>query len=204
MLSSGETKTMRPAKALLIAVQSLPAIPQAQFTPTTLNGNTTVRNETVPTPFYVAGYLVRTNNAAELSGQSKIGPLWQRFIEQNLASQIPDRADAALTVVYSNYASDEKGDYDYLLGARVTSVEHLPAGQSWRKIEPAIYAIFLTEKGPMPGVLQAQWARIWQMAPADLGGKRAFRTDYEIYDQRSANPQSAQIEIHIGLTPPAK
>jgi predicted transcriptional regulator YdeE len=164
----------------------------------------TVTHKKLETPFYVAGILVRTKNAAEANGQGKIGPLWQRFMQQNLARQIPHRADAAFTVVYCNYASDEKGDYDYLLGARVNSVEHLPAGMSWRQVEPATYAIFLTEKGPMPGVLQAEWARIWQMTPADLGGRRAFRTDYEIYDQRSANPHDPQIEIHIGLAASTK
>ncbi|MGB0074244.1 MAG: hypothetical protein WBA18_06945 [Terracidiphilus sp.] len=51
----------------------------------------------------------------------------------------------------------------------------------------------------MPGVLQTAWAHIWKMTPAELGGRRAFVTDYEIYDARSANMQSAQVEIHVGL-----
>lgn len=160
---------------------------------------TPVTHETLAAPFYVAGYLVRTNNANEASGKSKIGPLWQRFMQENLAATIPSRTDNALAVVYSHYAADEKGDYDYLLGARVSSVENLPAGMTWRRAEPANYAIILTEQGQMPGVLQAAWARIWKMPSAELGGKRAFVTDYEVYDQRSANPQNAQVEIHLGL-----
>lgn len=156
-------------------------------------------HEKIDTPFYVAGYLVRTNNADEAGVKSKIGPLWQRFMQQNLAGQIPNCTGAAFTVVYSNYAGDEKSDYDYLLGARVSSVDNLPAGMTSRKVEPAIYAIILTEKGQMPGVLQATWARIWHMSPAELGSKRAFVTDYEIYDARSADPANAQVEIHIGL-----
>jgi predicted transcriptional regulator YdeE len=47
--------------------------------------------------------------------------------------------------------------------------------------------------------VQAEWKRIWAMQPVDLGGKRAFLTDYEVYDSRSANPREAQVEIHIGL-----
>jgi predicted transcriptional regulator YdeE len=42
-------------------------------------------------PFYVVGFLVRTNNADEASGKSKIGDLWQRFYKENLAAQIPNR-----------------------------------------------------------------------------------------------------------------
>lgn len=160
-----------------------------------------VPRESIDTPFYVAGWQVRTNNADEMTGQGKIGPLWQRTFQQNLVARIPNRAGDALIVVYSNYASDEKGDYDYLLGARVSSIENLPPGMTWKRVEPGAYAVILTEKGQMPGVLQAAWARIWKMSPGELGGKRAFATDYEVYDQRSADVQNARIEIHIGLAP---
>ncbi len=150
-------------------------------------------------PFYVAGYQVRTNNANEMSGHGEIGKLWQRFFRESLASQIPDRADAAMIVVYSDYASDEKGDYSYLLGARVSSVDHLPAGLTYKKIAPGPYAVLTTAQGPLVDVLHAEWKKIWSMQPAQLGGKRAFLTDYEVYDARSANPQQAQVEIHVGL-----
>jgi predicted transcriptional regulator YdeE len=151
--------------------------------------------------FYVAGYQVRTNNANEMSGHGEIGKLWQRFFQENLASQIPNRTDTELIVVYSDYGSDEKGDYTYLLGARVTSADHLPAGITFKKIVPGPYAVLTTAQGPLVDVLQAEWKKIWNMQPAELGGRRAFLTDYEVYDARSANPQQAQVEIHIGLQP---
>jgi predicted transcriptional regulator YdeE len=37
------------------------------------------------------------------------------------------------------------------------------------------------------------------MSPEELGGIRAFQTDYEIYDQRAADPANAQIDVYIGL-----
>jgi predicted transcriptional regulator YdeE len=98
----------------------------------------------------------------------------------------------------------KKGDYNYLLGARVTSIEHLSADMAYRKVQPGSYAVVETEMGQMPGVLQDSWRRIWKMSPAELGGRRAFVTDYEVYDERSANPQQAQVEIHISLQPDAK
>ncbi len=152
-------------------------------------------------PFYVAGYAVRTNNAREAGGYSEIGQLWRRFVEEKAAEKIPDRADTRTLAVYADYDTDEKGDYDYLLGARVTSVAHLPAGMTYRMIVPGTYAILTTERGPLTQVLQALWRKIWAMQPAELGGKRAFLTDYEIYDERSVNPMQAQVEIHIGLKP---
>src|ERR1700733_3685126 len=192
-------KDMNSLKLLLPAVLFMSAISLAS-----LPSGAKVSKQVVEQPFYVAGFLVRTNNAAEASGESKIGTLWQRFMQENLAARIPNRADAAFTVVYSDYASDETGAYDYLLGARVTSIDHLPAGMSWRKVEPATYAVILTDKGQMPSVLQAAWDRIWHMSPGDLGGRRAFVSDYEIYDQRTADSQNAQVELHIGLKPAPK
>jgi predicted transcriptional regulator YdeE len=168
------------------------------------NEETAVTKTVLQSPFYVAGFLVRTNNAHDASGKGKIGDLWQRLYKENLGAQIPNRADSALTVVYSEYASDEKGDYNYLLGARVSSVDHLPAGMAWKQVQPGTYAVIPTDVGQMPGVLQEAWRRIWQMPPAELGGKRAFATDYEIYDERSANPAHAQVEIHVGITPVSK
>ena len=190
---------MNPLKVLLPAIiffaaSSLASLPSGAI----------VSKQVLEQPFYVAGYLVRTNNASEASGESKIGPLWQRFMQENLAARIPNRADESFTVVYSNYASDETGAYDYLLGARVTSVDRLPAEMTWRKVEPATYAVLLTDKGQMPGVLQAAWDHIWHMSAGELGGKRAFVTDYEIYDKRTENSRNAQVEIHIGLMAPSK
>jgi len=150
-------------------------------------------------PFYVVGYSVRTRNDKEMSDDGKIGPLWQRFMQGNFAAQIPNRTDDTLIVVYSDYASDENGDYDYLLGARVTSIDKLPAGTTYTIVQPGSYAVVMTEVGAMPGVLRGAWRRIWQMTPAELGGRRAFQTDFEIYDQRSADPKRGQVEIHIGL-----
>ena len=153
--------------------------------------------------FYVAGYEIRTNNAREMSGQGEIGKHWQKVMQQNLVAQIPSRTDSALIVVYSQYASDEKGEFNYLLGARVSSVDHLPSGVTYRKLVPGTYAVFVTNQGPLIEVLQKEWQKIWAMPPEQMGGQRAFLTDYEIYDQRSANQQQAQVEIHIGLKHPA-
>src|SRR5215469_7711492 len=178
-----------PVMVILCAGLSLPFFQEAPMKP--------VPEEA----FYVAGYSIRTNNAKEASGQGVIGMLWQRFYQENLGAAIPSRTDSALTIVYSDYASDEKGDYTYTLGARVSSVDHLPAGITFRKVVAGDYAVLPTDTGPLVQVLQAEWKKIWAMTPEELGGRRAFVTDYEIYDKRSADPQHAQVEIHIGLEP---
>jgi predicted transcriptional regulator YdeE len=149
--------------------------------------------------FYVAGYAVRTNNADEASGRGRIGRLWSEFGQRHLGESIPHRVDDRLIVVYSNYASDENGDYDYLLGAKVSSITELPSGVSYRKVAGGAYAIFSTRVGPAAQVVPEEWRKIWSMSPAQLGGRRAFVTDYEVYGERSADPEQARVEIHVGV-----
>ena len=149
--------------------------------------------------FYVAGYSIRTNNAIEMSGHGKIGALWRRFEDQHLGDSIPHRVDDTLIVVYSDYASDENGEFTYLLGARVSSVASLPPAMTYQRIVGGRYVVFTTNTGPLVEVLRDEWKKIWSMRGTELGGRRAFLTDYEVYDSRAANPQHAQVEVHVGL-----
>jgi predicted transcriptional regulator YdeE len=160
-----------------------------------------VHHKTVTDPIAVAGFQIRTSNAKELSGQGQIHALWQRFFAENLMGQIRNRTGDSLVVVYSNYASDENGEYDYLLGAPVSTIEALPAGVTFAAIATGEYAAITTDRGPVAEVMQRAWREIWQIAPEELGGKRAFLTDYEIYDERAADPTDAMVEIHLGLEP---
>jgi nucleotidyltransferase substrate binding protein (TIGR01987 family) len=43
------------------------------------------------------------------------------------------------------------------------------------------------------------WQNIWKMNTADLGGKRAYIADFEVYDERSQNPEQAVLDIYIGI-----
>ena len=160
--------------------------------------NAVVR-KTLHEPQIVIGVRIRTSNLRELSGEGKISALWQRFFEDNLLEQIPNRISDSFYVVYSNYASDEYGEYDYLLGSPVSSISNLPVGMTYEAIATGDYAVIATDKGPVAQVIQNKWKEIWSMPASELGGKRAFLTDYEIYDHRAANPADAQVEIHLGL-----
>jgi predicted transcriptional regulator YdeE len=193
--------TISPRNLLVaaLAVISIGSLP-AQSPPQNGAASSPMKT-TLGEPIYVAGFMVRTSNAKEMSGSGEIGKLWGRFMQQNLAAQIPNRVGQNLIVVYSDYASDEKGEFNYLLGAPVTAVDSLPAGLSFRQVPPGQFAVITTAQGPIAEVMQSAWKRIWAMSPAELGGTRAFLEDYEVYDQRSADPANSQVEIHIGLRP---
>jgi predicted transcriptional regulator YdeE len=138
--------------------------------------------------FYIAGLTARTNNAHEMSGKGKIGNVWQEFLQPNLVAKIPNKIGIDLIAVYTDYETDHTGHYTYLLGLPILSAESLPASLTVKQIPAGRYAVFSSNRGPKAKVVPELWQRIWSMSPAELGGTRAFKTDYEIYDQRAADP----------------
>jgi predicted transcriptional regulator YdeE len=151
------------------------------------------------TGFYIAGLTARTNNAQEMSGRGKIGHLWREFLQPNLAAKIPNKVGVDLVAVYTDYETDHTGHYTYLIGLPILSADSLPANLTVKHVPPGRYAVFTSQRGPLQTIGPELWQRIWAMSPEELGGERAFRTDFEIYDQRAANPDNAQIDVYIGL-----
>jgi predicted transcriptional regulator YdeE len=149
--------------------------------------------------FSVIGIEARTSNAKEMTPAGVIGKQWARFMKENLSTQIPNKSDSAILAVYTDYASDKDGEYTFILGARVTSPTQVPKGMIARKVQPGRYAIFTSEKGLVAKVVSETWQRIWSIPKSAPGGNRAYRTDYEVYDERAANPENAQVEVHIGV-----
>ena len=121
-------------------------------------------------------------------------------MKDGIFDRIPDRADKNIVVVNSDYASDEHGEYDYTLGVRVTRADRAPEGFVAKIIVPGEYAVIRSQAGPPSQVVPALWQRIWKMTPDQLGGHRAYKTDFEVYPPGS-DPQNVQMEVHLGLKP---
>src|SRR5579872_1077927 len=99
--------------------------------------------------FTVVGIAVRTSNAEQMTPARPIGKQWERFMGGGLLATIPNKADGKIVALYSEYASDKDGEYTYLLGARVTKVEDLPAGMVAKNVLAGRYAVFTSEQGPV-------------------------------------------------------
>jgi len=149
--------------------------------------------------FSVIGIAERTTNAKEMSGEGVIGKQWGRFMQENLLAQIPNKADSSIIAVITDYASDKDGEYTHLIGARVTSTADVPAGMVVKKVPAGKYAIFTSDKGPVARVVVGTWQRIWAQPKNAPGGIRAYKADYEVYDERAMDPQNAQMDIHLGI-----
>jgi predicted transcriptional regulator YdeE len=148
--------------------------------------------------FTVVGFSVRTDYQKEADGKGEIPQLWQRVMQEGSLESVPHRSDNNLIAIYTDYSSDEKGEYTYVLGVRVSSVDKVPDGMIQVNVPTGKYAIVDSEKGPLPDVMPKVWQRIWTMPAAELGGQRAFKTDFEVYPE-GFDWQDAQIAVHVGL-----
>ena len=55
--------------------------------------------------------------------------------------------------------------------------------------------VFTTERGPVQKVVVEAWIKIWQMTEHE----RSFVADYEVYDERVADPENTIVDIYVGV-----
>ena len=146
--------------------------------------------------FTVVGIAARTSNPREMSADGIIGKQWGRLMQEGLLAKIPNKADSNIVAVYTDYASDHNGEYTYVLGARVKSDADVPAGMVAKKIPAGKCAVFTSEKGAAAKVVPETWVKINSLA---VGGDRAYRADYEIYDERTTDPANSQVDVYVGI-----
>jgi predicted transcriptional regulator YdeE len=152
-----------------------------------------------PSGFTVIGIAVRTSTAKEMTTDGVIGKQWGRFFQDGLLARIPNKTDQSIVAVYTDYASDKNGEYTFLLGAKVSSDADVPAGMVAKKIPAGKYAVFTTTKGPGPKVVPEAWMKINSLPQSAVGGDRVYIADFEIYDERAADPQNLQTDIYVGI-----
>ncbi len=116
-------------------------------------------------------------------------------------SKIPDKVEQSIYAVYTDYASDANGQYTLVLGAKVRPLPNptLPEGMVVKTVPAGQYAVFTSERGPVAKVVVDAWKQIWSDYQSPANGERAYRADFELYDQRAADPNNAQVEIYIGV-----
>jgi predicted transcriptional regulator YdeE len=151
-----------------------------------------------PDCFYVIGIDGRTTNKAEFEGKGIIPGLWQKFMSESILSLIPNKIDNDIIVCYYDYESDYRGEYSYLIGARVSTLDEIPEGMSALCVPPLQYAVFTTDEGKVVEQNIKTWQHIWHLE--DTGQlPRSYYIDYEVWDARSHDHNNGQIDIYIGI-----
>ncbi|MBC1376614.1 AraC family transcriptional regulator [Listeria sp. FSL L7-0091] len=119
----------------------------------------------------IFGKEIRANN----ENFSPIAELWGEIMA--------DKPTGDIFAVYSNYASDYKGDYDLLVGTKGWDEERSVV------IEAGEYLVFSVDNASHKGVEEA-WQRIWAQ---DSKLKRTYKTDFEWYHT------NGKIDIYISI-----
>ena len=150
----------------------------------------------------LVGVSIRTNNSDEMNPEkSKIGAIAGRYWKEQLANKFKNRKNPGITYsVYTDFASDENGEYTYFIGEEVDSLEDQDLSEfKTLVISASAYQKFTTPCGKMPDIIIGAWQEIWQMAPSDFSGKRTYKADFEMYDHRAVDPNNSEVDIYIGV-----
>jgi predicted transcriptional regulator YdeE len=150
------------------------------------------------------GIGVRTSYSNEIDPSKGVIPqtVLRYFVHRNY-EKIPARKKPGTTIcAYTEYESDFKGAYTYFIGEEVSSIDHpLPEGLCTLIIPKQHYAKFTTLPAPMPRVIVEAWKEIWGKSVKELGGRRTYQTDFEVYDERATDPNMSIVDVYIGVFP---
>lgn len=121
------------------------------------------------------------------------GGLWEKFEKGGYFTKIPQRIEDKVYAVYFDYEGDHTKPYSYFIGCRIEPGSPVPEDMESVVIPPGDFKMF-TAKGKMPECIGTTWGKIWE---ADI--KRAYKADFEIYDERSRDWENAEVDIFISI-----
>lgn len=140
--------------------------------------------------FTFFGFSVETSNQAEMSGEGVIPGLWEKFYSGGAPSHSPTIA------LYTNYESDENGTYTFAIGHKLSEDSTVPKGMKEFTVPNSNYVVFTTRKGPVQEVVVEAWQEIWEWSKEN---ERTFTADFEVYDERTQDPNNSQVDIYIAV-----
>jgi len=162
-------------------------------------------NEIITLPvIIIAGITARTSNSKEFdAATAQIPKTMQQFFTQTMPVLSANNVSGSVYAVYTDYESDMNGEYTYVIGQSPASAESVDelrqASLHVFQLHGQKYAKFTTAPGKMPDVVIDAWKHIWSLSDEELGGKRSYKTDFEVYGPLSMDPNNAVVEIYIGI-----
>lgn len=145
-------------------------------------------------PFMLAGLSLKSKTTNS-NGQSAVdcGNLWQKFESESISAIIPGKLSDAIYAVYHQYEGDHTQPFSYFIGCPVKPITRIPESLDIFTIPAGTY-IKITTRGKMPDCIADAWRKIWNSSIP-----RSFRTDYELYDDRSKDRNDAEVDLFISV-----
>lgn len=156
----------------------------------------------------IVGIGSRTSNKAEIEGDtSKILLYSQRFTKENIENKVANKIKNGLQyLVYSNYSqkpfnmySYMCAEYDFIIGMEVSSFENVDNQLQTFIIPAQKYIKFIGSYLPndyesLATTVGSIWDEIWKAEESELGGKRNYLADFEVYSKSDSS-----VEIFVGI-----
>jgi predicted transcriptional regulator YdeE len=143
--------------------------------------------------FSVIGISVRTTNENGKSGED-IPALWNKFMSEEIQRKIPNKVSEDIFCIYTDYEKDHTKPYTTILGCKVKSLDVVPENMIGKTIESANYEELIAKGNLAEGLVYNKWLEIWN---SDLD--RSFTADFEVYGEKTQNPENAEVDIYIAL-----
>ncbi len=139
----------------------------------------------------IAGLRARTKNS-DVDMPLTIARLWHDFTAGGIHLSIPHQQGELLYSLYTNYESDESGEYDMVACCEVTTHEGLPEDIYTQVVPAGTYAKFVV-RGHDPNMMLKFWHELSQMNIL-----RKYTCDYEVYALQ-ADPNEKAIEVFVAI-----
>ncbi len=119
--------------------------------------------------------------------------VWREFTAGNYAATIPNKLSEEIFAVYYAYEGDHTKPYSYFLGCKVKPGTVIPQGLDGLTIPAGSYEK-ISSAGKMPDCIVQTWKNIWASGMA-----RAYKFDFELYDERSKDWNNAEVDVYLSL-----
>ncbi|PWN72054.1 AraC family transcriptional regulator [Chryseobacterium phosphatilyticum] len=144
-------------------------------------------------PFKVIGISVRTTNENNQAAKD-IPVLWEKLMGEDILNMIPNKIDATIYSIYTDYEKDHTRPYTTILGCQVENLDHIPEGLIGKSFEGGDYVKFTAKGDLKKDLVIREWLKIWEM---DMD--RVFTADFEVYGEKAQNPSDAEVDILIAV-----
>ncbi|MDQ0417018.1 putative transcriptional regulator YdeE [Croceifilum oryzae] len=146
----------------------------------------------------ITGIAVKTNNKREVSDSGDIPKLWSRFYTEKISHKIIQSSSTEVLGVYTQYENKDEGDYLMLIGQQISETNRPNDDLVTVRLPASAYLVFSSKVGPVHQIVPETWKGIWKwFQEHDL--ERAFAGDFELYDERSENPEKAVVDVYISI-----
>lgn len=119
--------------------------------------------------------------------------LWGEFEKGQFFSRIPNPLTQEVLAVYHQYEGNHMKPFSYFIGCKVAPGTAVPEGMQALTIPADTYQK-IQATGQMPQCIGDAWEKIWA---SDI--PRSFKTDFEVYDERSRDWSNATLDIFLSV-----